>query len=117
MKYFVLFCFSSLICWAACSAPKKIEYDFPPAMAENIRSEYQKLCEQGRVLYEQHCSGCHTTKIKGKKVIPDFTDQQMVGYGIRISNKRHEESMPDSVISEEELGMISMFFAYKRKNK
>ena len=45
---------------------------------------------------------------------PDFDQQQLQGYTIRVANKRHESSMPDSLVSEEELVLISTFLMYKK---
>ena len=56
-----------------------------------------------------------TAVTKGRKtIIPDFDQQKLQGYTIRVSNKRHESSMPDSLVSEEELVLISTFLMYKK---
>lgn len=95
----------------------KPKYDFPPAMAANIRENFTKICDQGAILYDKNCAHCHNSKVKGKTVIPDFTEEKLVGYTIRVANKKHEASMPDTLVSAEELGLISTFLMYKVKNK
>ncbi|GAA4457372.1 cytochrome c [Rurimicrobium arvi] len=102
---------------AACATHKQvIEYQFPTAMSPSVKAQYADLCAQGAVLYDRHCSGCHNIKVKGKTIIPDFTEEKMNGYAIRVANRTHEEHMPDSLVSAEDLGLISTFFLYKKKN-
>lgn len=115
-KYTVLLLLSLTLSTAACHTQKKISYDFPPAMSDNIRAGYTELCDKGKVLYERTCARCHTILVKGRRVIPDFSPEQLTGYTIRVSNKRHETSMPDSLVSVEDLSLITTFLTYKQKN-
>lgn len=101
----------------ACTAQKKVQYELPEAMLPYVKVEYAKRCDQGQILYNISCGKCHTTNVKGKEIIPDFKPEQLTGYTIRVSNARHESSMPDSLVSEEELGIIMTFLSYKKKNK
>jgi len=101
----------------ACASQKKNQYELPEAMLTYVKVEYAKRCEQGYVLYNISCAKCHTTKVKGKEIIPDFKPEQLSGYSLRVSNARHESSMPDSLVTEEELGFIMTFLSYKTKNK
>lgn len=101
----------------ACATQKKtISYDFPPAMSASVKAQYLEMCYKGAALYDRHCSGCHNIRVKGKTIIPDFTEEKMNGYAIRVANKTHEKNMPDSIVSVEDLGLISTFFLYKKKN-
>jgi len=50
-------------------------------------------------------------------IVPDFKPEQLRGYELRVANKLHETNMPDSLVSEEELGIIMTFLTYKKKNK
>ena len=99
-----------------CAAQKKVEYEFPANMALPIKAEYLKQCEKGRVLYTINCAGCHNTKVKGKIIIPDFSLDQLIGYELRVSNPDHENGMPETTVSAEELGLIMTFLNYKKKN-
>jgi hypothetical protein len=100
----------------ACTAQKQVAYELPEAMLPHVKVEYVKICDRGQVLYDLNCGGCHNSK-KGRKVIrPDFKPEQLTGYTLRVSNARHESSMPDSLVSEEELGIIMTFLSYKKKN-
>jgi hypothetical protein len=119
-KLFVAIISSTVVLlWIEAFAQKKakIVYDFPPEMKEHVRVEYEKLCEKGRVLYEMNCAKCHNTVVKGREVVPDFKPEQLRGYELRVANERHESNLPDEQVTEEELGYIMSFLAYKKKNK
>ena len=115
-KSIVVF-FVSLIVISACTSQKKVTYVFPDAMSKSTQEEYERLSEKGRVLYEINCASCHTKKVKGKMVIPDFTEEQMGAYSIRIANEIHEDKVSEARVSAEELNLITYFFTYKKKNK
>jgi hypothetical protein len=96
---------------------KKIRYQFPAAMPENVKAEYLKQCDKGKTLYEINCSTCHNTAVRRKSVIPDFTEAQLVNYELRFSNPNHESNIPETKVTAEELGLIIIFLTYKEKNK
>ncbi len=98
----------------ACTAQKEPVYELPEAMLPHVKVEYKKICDKGERLYQLNCGGCHNQKMGRKKVIPDFKPEQLTGYTLRISNARHETSMPDSLVTEEELGQIMTFLSYKK---
>ena len=100
----------------ACTAQKEVMYELPDAMLPHVRVEYVKRCDQGKILYDINCGGCHSSKKGRKEIIPDFRPEQLTGYTLRVSNARHESSMPDSLVTEEELGIIMTFLNYKKKN-
>lgn len=92
---------------------RQVAYQLPDAMREEVKAEYTQICEKGYRLYQVNCGGCHNIG-KGRHVkIPDFTPEQIKGYEIRVMNKAHEGSMPDSLVSAEELIWISTFLMYK----
>ena len=99
-----------------CTSQKKIEADFPDAMLPFVKVEYTKRYDQGQILYNMNCASCHTTKSGRKMIVPDFRPEQLSGYYLRVSNAQHEKNMPDSVVTEEELGIIMTFLTYKKKN-
>lgn len=100
-----------------CTAHKKILYEFPAEMAAPVQAEYAKNCDKGKALYDINCAGCHTTKIKGREVIPDFTAEQLEAYQVRVSNAKHETALSESNVSAEELSLIVTFLSYKKKNE
>lgn len=63
-----------------------------------------------------NCSQCHSKKTKKGELIPDFKEDQLRGYELRIVNQSHESALPDEQVTEEELGLIMTFLRYKRKN-
>ncbi|MBC7425472.1 MAG: hypothetical protein H7321_02960 [Bacteroidia bacterium] len=100
-----------------CAGPKKVAYEFPTAMAPAIQAEYAKQCDKGKILYDINCSRCHTTKAKGKEIIPDFNALQLETYQIRITNETHENNLTETKVTAEELSLILTFLAYKKKNE
>jgi hypothetical protein len=120
MKIFktILLIVTGTICLQGFSREKQKEiYEFPEAMGQPVRDEYTKLCDKGKILYELSCAKCHTTVVKGKKIIPDFTEEQLGAYSIRVANARHEENVSESNVSAEELALITTYLTYKKKNK
>lgn len=89
----------------------------PEAMLPHVKVEFAKRCEKGKILYDINCAKCHDTGKGRKKITPDFKPEQLTGYTLRTANARHESSMPDSLVSEEELGIIMTYLGYKKKNK
>jgi mono/diheme cytochrome c family protein len=116
MKYLITLLLAIILTMASCAVSQaKVTYEFPDAMSENVRTEYIKLCEKGKVLYDINCAGCHNIKKGRQELIPDFTPEQLKGYEIRVLNSEHEENMPDEKVTAEELGLISTFLLYKKK--
>lgn len=116
LRVIILIVFSAIII-TACTSQKKVTYVFPEAMAQPIQDEYERLSEKGRVLYEINCASCHTKKVKGKMVIPEFTEEELGAYSIRIANEIHEDKVSEERVSAEELNLITYFFRYKKNNK
>lgn len=104
----------SLLLLMQCKAPQPIQYNFPAEMSESIRASYTVQCEKGRILYDMNCGPCHNVGKGRKKTVPDFRQEQLIGYGLRIANARHESSLPDTLVSEEDLGLIMNFLTYKQ---
>jgi mono/diheme cytochrome c family protein len=117
MKYYRLSVFCIVIfSLIQCQSQKKVEYELPEAMLPQVKTMYAVQCDKGKVLYDLNCARCHNTTVKGRQVIPDFKPEQLVGYALRVKNAQHEMSMPDTLVTEEELGIIMIFLSYKKKN-
>lgn len=99
-----------------CKSKQEVMYEFPDAMLPHVKEQYKVQFEKGKILWEQSCSRCHNTKVKGKKIVPDFREDQLKGYELRIANSRHESELSDSLVTEEELGIIMTFLRYKKRN-
>jgi hypothetical protein len=110
-----------VICVAGFSLPaaaqNKVSYELPNEMSAAVKAEYIKQCDKGKILYDINCANCHTTKVKGKEIIPDFTSEQLIGYELRVLNPKHESEIPETTVTAEELGLIMTFLTYKKKNK
>ena len=108
--------FISVLVISACSTQKKTVYVFSDAMSKPTQEEYERLSEKGRILYEINCASCHTKKVSGKTIVPDFTEEEMGAYSIRIANEIHEDKVSEALISAEELNLITYYFMFKQKN-
>ncbi len=107
---------ASWLLLVACVSQKKPAYELPAAMSPAVREGYAKQCDKGKILYEINCGPCHTKKVRGKAIIPDFSPEQLVGYELRVSNAKHESNITESSVTAEELGYIMTFLSYKIKN-
>jgi hypothetical protein len=114
--YLIILVLLSCIALMQCKAPQEIPYELPDAMVANVKIEYAKQCDKGKILYDINCASCHTTIVKRKKLIPDFTSEQLVGYELRVTNPQHEDNIPETTVSTEELGYIMTFLSYKKKS-
>ncbi|OQP58214.1 hypothetical protein A3860_07775 [Niastella vici] len=84
-------------------------------MSSPVRTEFSKLCDKGRVLYDLICAGCHTIKKGRGQIISDFTPEQLKRYELRVSNARHKANMPDEKVTAEDSVLYQPFYYIKRK--
>jgi len=91
------------------------DYEFPAAMPKEIRAAYLKEFNKGKILYQINCGKCHNKTVKGKLIVPDFTPEQIANYELRLANPKHQESLIEDKLLPEELGQITIFFTYKKK--
>lgn len=113
-KKYLIICIALTL--VTCSTQKSVAYEFPDAMLPHVKVQYIERFDKGQVLYSINCAKCHNTVKNRKQIIPDFKEDQLKGYELRIVNKKHESSLPDSLVTEEELGLIMTFLRYKKKN-
>jgi mono/diheme cytochrome c family protein len=97
-----------------CSVQKKVAYQFPEAMLPHVKEAYTAQCDKGQILYNLNCAACHTQKKGRKLLLPSFKESQLKGYELRVANAKHETSLPDEKVTEEELGLIMTFLRYKK---
>lgn len=115
MKY-IISAIALIIIFEMCGAKKTatVQYNFPPMMNDTIRKVTQEQCDKGLVLFRLNCSKCHADTVKGKEVIPSFSSEQLSNYEFRFRNKKHEDNLTESKLSQDELIMIITFLTYKK---
>lgn len=99
------------------STKKEVKYELPAEMLPHVKVMYAQQCDKGYALWQKNCSGCHNKTVKRKEIIPDFKPEQLIGYALRVKNKKHEVNLPDSLVSEEDLSITMTFLSYKKKNE
>lgn len=114
--HILILIFLSCIVLMHCKVPQEVPYELPVAMIPTAKIEYAKQCDKGKILYDINCAQCHTTTLKRKKIIPDFSIEQLTAYEIRVSTPEHESNIPETTVSAEELGYIMTFLSYKKKS-
>lgn len=90
-------------------------HSFPPEMKEDVKVQYIKLFEKGRILYQINCARCHNTKEKGVELMPEFTKEHLAKYELRMQNPEHEEELNETRVNAEELAQIMIFLTYYTK--
>lgn len=115
MKLFpVAACFLLFVC-IACSYQKKLGIDMPEGFSTERKKQIVQQFAEGKKAYTTHCAGCHNKTIDGKELIPDISFEQADTYKVRFNNNRHKEALTSETITEQELDMIVIFFAYKKQ--
>jgi hypothetical protein len=66
-----------------CNTHKKVEYNIASHVAPENRALFIERAEKGRILFREHCSGCHGVFARGKDGVPDFTHRQIENYKAR----------------------------------
>lgn len=115
-KIIAIITVTTFILIAGCGSKKKVTYKFPEAMKEPVLSEYLKLFDKGKILFDINCAKCHNAKVRKREIYPDFSSQELAGYDIRILNPKHEDKLTERNVTEEELAVIKIFLSYKKKN-
>lgn len=106
----VIVCFLS-----ACFVQKqpKVTPVFPDAMLPHVKESYAGMWEKGRILYDINCASCHNKVVKRKVIIPEFTEEMLAAYEIRLADPQHEMSLAESRVNVEELSLITVFLTYR----
>lgn len=117
MKKTIILLFIAILCFQSFAQRKrKPEYVFPPQMAQTVRDQYTELCDKGKALYAVSCAKCHNEKKKGMLIVPDFTEEQLGAYSIRVANAAHEEMVSEMMVPADELTLISTYLTYKPRS-
>ena len=93
----------------SCQQPQIVTYN----LTENHPLIPQ--CERGKELFSLYCASCHNQG-KYKNIIPDFNSSQLSSYVIRLSNSKHDGTLTEEKIPDEELDLIITFLRFKKEN-
>ncbi len=102
-----------LLTYCKSNKPVKVASNFPATMLPEVKVEYAKMFDKGKILYDINCAKCHNKKVKGKEVYADFTVDDLAKYELRATNSDHLESLTEQTVTEDELVLIKLFLAYK----
>lgn len=84
-----------------------------------IKKEDNRCCSslpKEKKAYLTHCAACHNKTVNGKAVIPDISFEQADTYRVRFTNNQHKTELREETVTEQELDMIVIFFAYKKQS-
>ena len=89
----------------------------PQIVTYNLTDNHPLIpqCERGKDLFNIYCASCHNTG-KYKNIIPDFNSSQLSSYVIRLSNSKHDGTLTEEKIPDEELDLIITFLRFKKAN-
>jgi hypothetical protein len=96
-----------------CASQKKTTYVFPPALNQQKRDSLTLLCEKGRLIYKEHCTGCHGIFAKGKDDVPNFSKQQIDMYASRASLRDPTNHAVMLEMPMEQLDAIQLFLLFR----
>jgi mono/diheme cytochrome c family protein len=117
-RIFTIICFLVVVLSSAQTQQgTKVLYthNFPPAITGDIREQFIKLYEKGRVLYQINCAKCHNTTENGVESMPEFTKADLAKYELRVMNAEHESELAQTKVRAEELYQITLFLTYSIK--
>lgn len=98
-----------------CFAQKqpKVVKRLPDEMLPHVKESYSEMWDKGKILYELNCAECHNQKVKGKWIVPEFTEEMLAAYEIRVADPKHEMAISDVRVTTEELTLINVFLVYR----
>lgn len=118
MKQYIVIIVALLLPGSSANGQKnRVAAEFPKEMQGAVLAEYEKMWDKGRVLWDMNCARCHNTNERRREIVPDFRQEQLIGYELRVKNAQHDTGIAEERVSTEELGLIMTFLTYKKKNK
>ena len=110
MKFKLVIILSAVSLLSACLTQKqpKVTPVFPDEMLPQVKESYAGMWEKGRILYDINCASCHNTVVKRKVVIPEFTEEMLASYEVRVADPQHEMSLSDTKVNTEELTKVNI---------
>lgn len=118
MKRGLITAIALTIVTGSCMTQKQpnVSYVFPAAMSEPVKAGYIEMWKKGEILYGLNCGHCHNRVVNRKIIIPEFTEEQLATYEVRIADPRHEMSLSETKVNAEELQLISVFLTYRERD-
>lgn len=118
MKLKIAGTISILIITASCMVQKKTKkpdfaWVFPQEMQPHVKEAYIEMWKKGEILYDVSCSRCHNQVVGRKVIVPEFTQEQMATYEVRVSDPQHEMFLTESKVTPEELSLINIYLTYR----
>lgn len=112
IRYAISLCTAAFLL-GMCSTQNKVEYTIGTDVSEANKKLFIERAEKGRILFKEHCSGCHGIYSKGKDGVPNFTKQQIDDYHARsvIAFKSHT-SVRD--LSPQQLDYVLTFLRLRK---
>jgi hypothetical protein len=98
-----------------CATQKKVQYQFPEAMSTLNHDSLITLCEKGKILYKEHCTGCHGIFSKGKDGVPNFTTAQIDMYKAKASLRDPTNHAVLQNMPFDQIDAIQLFLMYRKK--
>ena len=96
----------------SCSTYKEPAYSPPEAARDKEKPFFTQRFAEGKILYNNTCTNCHTSKVYKEKGPPLFTLEQLEAYSIRISNDTHSEKLNAKDLTDQELSKILFYLRF-----
>jgi len=96
-------------------ASQKTKYIFPSALSQHKQDSLIILCEKGRLVYKEHCTGCHGIFSKGKDDVPNFSKEQIDMYASRASLRDPTNHAVMLEMPMDQLDAIQLFLLYRER--
>jgi hypothetical protein len=117
-KNVLLFIVSSVIFMSAWQcASQKTQYVFPPYMMRLNQDSLIARCNKGKMLFKEHCDGCHGIFSKGKDGIPNFSKDQVDTYNEMAMMRDPKNHAVMIEMPYEELDAVKMFLTYRKHDE
>ena len=100
---------------AACSLQKEVKYNMPNGLTENQKTKFLENFNNGSAVYTISCAKCHDKTVNNQIVKPEFTQEQLELYIVRIQNDEHSKNLTIRDISDEDLQRVMFYLKYKIK--
>lgn len=95
-----------------CTPSKKLTYNIPAKMHGENKVILLADMDKGSKLFKTNCGSCHGIFTKGKKNIPNFTDQQIESYKMLYKLRDPKNHAFAKKLIPEEMEQIAVFLKF-----